>query len=60
MMNLKNYAENHGMKIKTIFVMTDLKREIKKDVLFVMKVKIHIKNALQKRNLFDYINIVFN
>ena len=60
MMNLKNYAENHGMKIKTIFVMTDLKREIKEDVLFAMKVKIHIKNALQKRNLFDYINIVFN
>ena len=60
MMNLKNYAENHGMKIKTIFVMIDLKREIKEDVLFVMKVKIHIKNALQKRNLFDYIIIVFN
>ena len=38
-MNLKNYAENHGMKIMTIFVFIDLKRKIKGDIVFVMKAK---------------------
>ena len=42
MMNLRNYAENHGKKIITIFVLIDLKREIKEDIAFVMKVKTHI------------------
>ena len=38
-MNLKNYAENHGMKIITIFVLIDLRREIKEDFEYVMKAK---------------------
>ena len=38
MMNLKTYAENHAkMKIKTVFVLIDLKQEIKEDTVFVMK-----------------------
>ena len=39
MMNLKNYVENRGKKIITIFVLIDLKREIKENIVFVMKVK---------------------
>ena len=42
MMNLKNYVENHGRKIIIIFVLIDLKREIKEDIAFVMKAKKHI------------------
>ena len=39
MMILKNYAENHGKKIIIIFVLTDLKRENKEDIVFVIKAK---------------------
>ena len=39
MVNIKTYAENHGMKIITIFVLIDLKRVIKEDFVFVMKAK---------------------
>ena len=35
------------------------KREIKEDIVFVMRAKTHIKNALLKRNLFDYIIDIF-
>ena len=59
-MTLKNYAEDHGKKIIIIFVLIDLKREIKEDIKFVMRAKRHILNALLIRNLFDYINITFN
>ena len=38
-MNLKNFAENHGMKIRTILVFIDLKRQIKEDNVNVMKAK---------------------
>ena len=41
-MNLNNYAEKHGMKITIIFVLIDPKREIKGDIVFVMKAKTHI------------------
>ena len=41
-MNSKNYVENHGKKIITIFVLIDLKREIKENIVFVMKTKEHI------------------
>ena len=40
--NLKNYVENNGKKIIIIFVLIDLKREIKEDIVFVMKAKKHI------------------
>ena len=39
MMNLKIYVENHGRKIKTIFILIDLKKEIKENIVFVMKGK---------------------
>ena len=44
MINLKKYAGNCGKKNITIsiFVLIDLKREIKEDTAFVMKAKIHI------------------
>ena len=41
-MNSKNYVENHGMKIIIVFVLIDLKREIKENIVFVMKAKEHI------------------
>ena len=39
MMNLMIYVENHGKKIITIFILIDLKREIKENIVFVMKAK---------------------
>ena len=49
-MNLKNCAENHEMKIMTIFVLIDLKREIKEDIVFVMKAKkTYIEATLQTK-----------
>ena len=39
MMNLKNFVENHGKKIITIFILIDLKREIKENIVLVMKAK---------------------
>ena len=42
MMNLENYVENHGKKNIIIFVLIDLKREIKEDIVFVMKAKKNI------------------
>ena len=54
-MNLMNYAESHGKRIITIFVLIDLKREIREDIVFVMKAKTVIYNAfLKKRNPFKY------
>ena len=53
MMNSKIYEENHGKSNMIIFVITDLKREIKEDIVFVMKAKIHVQNTFQKRNIFD-------
>ena len=42
MANLKNYVENHWKKIKTIFILLDLKREIKENIVFVMKAEKHM------------------
>ena len=42
MMNLKNYVENLGRMIIIIFLLIDLRRGIKEDIAFVMKVKTHI------------------
>ena len=39
---LKELCRNHGMKIITIFVLIDLKREIGENIVFVMKAKKHI------------------
>ena len=60
MMNLNNYAENHGKKNKIIFVLIDLKREIKENFAFVMRVKTLKLNALRKRKFLIKINVVFN
>ena len=38
-MKLKNYEESHGKKILIIFVLIELKGEIRKDFVFVMKAK---------------------
>ena len=39
MMKLRNYAEKHRKKIIIIFVLIDLERKKKKDIVFVMKAK---------------------
>ena len=51
--NLKNYVENHVKKIITIFILIDLKKEIKENIVFVMKAKTVILNVLRKQSLFD-------
>ena len=53
-MNLNNHAEKHGLKIIFIFVLIDLKGEIKEDIVFVMKTKTHKENLLLRWRLFDY------
>ena len=53
MMSLNIHVENHGKRTTIIFVLTVLKREIKEDIVFVMRAKAQIQNAFQKRNLFD-------
>ena len=53
MMKLNNYLESHGERIVNMFVLIDPKTEIREDTVFVMKAKLHIQNALLKRNLFD-------
>ena len=69
-MNLKTYVENHGKKIITIFKLIDLKKEIKENIVFVMKAKnIYRSNTsdetflsvIQKCNLFsNLLNVIFN
>ena len=54
MMNLNNYEENLGKKNLNIFVLIDLKREIREDFVVVLKAKTHILNALLTQHLFDY------
>ena len=53
MMIFKNYAEKIGKSTINIFVLILLKREIKEDIVFVMKAKTHIQNAPLERNRFD-------
>ena len=71
MMNLKNYVENHGEKIITIFILIDLKEEIKENIVFVMKAKKNVNRSntsdgtlliiIQNCNLFsNLLNVVFN
>ena len=52
MTNLKTYAENHGMKNITIFVLVDLKREIKEDFVYVMKAKKTYREATPQKKAF--------
>ena len=41
-MNLNNYAKYHGKTIIFIFVLIDPNREIKQDIVFVVKTNTHI------------------
>ena len=50
---VKHYAENVGKKNIFIFVLIDLKREIKEDTVFVMGAKTLIWKVFRKRRLFD-------
>ena len=42
MMNLKIYVEHRGKETITIFILIDLKKEIKKNIVFVMKAEKHL------------------
>ena len=52
-MNLKNYAEKLVKRNIIVFALIDLKREIKVDIVSVIKAKVHILNAPLKQHLFD-------
>ena len=53
-MSLNNYAENLGKRNIITFALIELKREIKEDLVFVLKAKTHILNALRKHQLLDF------
>ena len=53
MMNPKIYVENHGRMNMFIFVLIHSKKEIKEDIVFVIRAKTQTQKALLKRNLFD-------
>ena len=64
-MNLKNYVENHGTKIIIIFILIDLKREIKEDIVFVMKAKKNKYRSNTSDKTFltmfsNLLNVLFN
>ena len=52
-MSSKIFVENHGKRILIIFVLINLKREIKADTGFVLKAKTLILNVLRKQSHFD-------
>ena len=53
MMKLKCYSENQGMKNITIFILIDLKREIKEIIVVVMKMKkTYIEATHQTKTFF--------
>ena len=58
-MNLKNYVENHGKKIIFTFILIGLKREIKEDIVIIMKAKTAILNVLRKQSLSENHNYAF-
>ena len=60
MMNLNNNVAKHGKKIIIIFVLKDLKGEIKVDTVFVMKAKLFIQIVRLKQNILINRNVVFN
>ena len=59
MMTLKKYVENHGKKIIITFKLIGLKREIKEDIVFIMKAKTVILNVLRKQSLSENYNYAF-
>ena len=67
MMNLIKYVENHGKKIITIFILIDLKKEIKENIVFVMKAKKNIYRSntsdetfLKNNQIPNFLNVIFN
>ena len=52
MMNLKNYAENHGKKVVTIFVLIDLRKDLGRYCVCVMKAKKTYTEAIPQTNPF--------
>ena len=57
---LSNDAENSGKRNIFIFVFIDLKREIKEDIVFLMKAKTYkLKNSGNEGFLIK-LNVVFN
>ena len=58
MMNLNSYAESFVKRNIINFVLTDLKREIKEDTVFVMKSKTNISNVLRKQTRSWFSNFV--
>ena len=59
MINIKIYVENHEKKIIITFILTGLKREIKEDIVIIMKAKTVILNVLRKQNLSENYKYAF-
>ena len=53
MLRINNSAEVLGNMNENISVLIGLKREINEDIVFVMKAKTQIKDALPSRNIFQ-------
>ena len=58
MTNSNSYAENLGNRNIIIFVLTDLKSEIKEDIVFVMKAKTYALNVLSKQINSSFFNLM--
>ena len=59
-MTLNVFVENRGKTSIFIFVLIDLKTEIKEGTVFAMRPKPHIQNGLLKRKILIAINVVCN
>ena len=59
-MNIKTSVVKLEVKDITIVVLTRLETELKVNVLFSMKAKTYILNAIPKLNLFSFLNVVSN
>ena len=57
LMKLNKYAEKHGKMNIFIFVLIDLKREIKEDIVFVMKTRTHTLEVPLKQTQSSFCNL---
>ena len=58
MMISNNYAETPRKKNRVVYVLINLKREIKEDTVLVMKTKTPTLNAPLRQNVFHEIKVL--
>ena len=59
MVNLKKHAESLGKMDIIIFVLIDLKGEIKEVIVFIIKIKPRVQNVLLKQSLCKTQQLLF-